>query len=105
MSLKYSDIIKNDFVNRLRMELVIDSNEYNKLCGLLRSLAVEWRHELLVDKRIVQELYVLPTIVRGVASVFAASNPSRAAEIEDLAIELDALILECLSDDVADDVA
>ena len=89
-------ILDNRFIERLR-ELVVDRCEYDALRGALVELADEWRGSPMVDKEVVQELYVLAPVARGMASILARHDPQGAREAEDMATELDALVLECLA--------
>ena len=90
-------ILSNSFLERLRTEMVVDREEYSRLCEALRELAREWRGRTLVDKEIAQDLYVLAPVAKSVADSIRAHNGDRASEIYELAVELDALVLECLS--------
>lgn len=90
-------ILDNRFILRLRNELLIDRNAFASLCADLRALAEEWREAEMVDKELVQELYILAPVTWNVGRSFVGHNPEVAAEIEDLGIELDALVLECLN--------
>ncbi len=96
MDLK-NEILSNPFLDRLRNELVLDRGAYLSLCSLLERLAKEWHTETFIDKQLVQELYALPTIVKGVADAIAVQRSDFAAELEQIAITLDGLILECLT--------
>lgn len=93
-----SDILQNNYLDKLRTELVIDKKSYEALCYSLRCLAREWKGMKSIDKRIVQELYVLAPATKNVAESVKEHNSNLAHEIEILAIELDALVLECLAD-------
>ena len=93
-----SDILQNNYLEKLRTELVIDKKSYEELCYSLRCLAREWKGMKSIDKRIMQELYVLAPVTKNVAESVREYNGSLAHEIEALAIELDALVLECLAD-------
>lgn len=90
-------ILNNKFVDKLRTEMVIDPNEYNALCQALKDLADEWKGVSHVDREVVQDLYVLPKITKSVGESLIQHQPWMAQEIEEMAIELDALILDCLA--------
>ena len=93
-----SDILQNNYLEKLRTELVIDKKSYGELCYSLRCLAREWKGMKSIDKRIVQELYVLAPVTRNMAESVKEYNSKLAQEIESLSLELDALVLECLAD-------
>ena len=90
-------ILNNKFVELLRSEIVIDQNEYQPLCDALKDLANEWVGTSFIDKELVQELYVLPQITRNVAQSLVEYQPDMSQKIEEMAMELDALILDCLA--------
>jgi len=94
----FSGILQNNYLDKLRTELVIDKKSYKELCYSLKCLAREWKGVKNIDKRIVQELYVLASVTKNVAESVKEYNSHLAHEIEELAIELDALVLECLAD-------
>lgn len=95
MSLK-DEILTNPFVERLRNEMKIDFQAFDLLCNQLVALASEWSLQPLVDKQLVQELYVLPTIIRGAADGLRGHKPDLATQLDDMAITIDGLILEAL---------
>ncbi len=94
----FSNILQNSYLDRLRIELVIDKKSYKELCYSLKCLAREWKGVKNIDKRIMQELYVLAPVTKNIAESVKEYNSHLAHEIEELAIELDALVLECLAD-------
>ena len=93
-----TEILNNNYLEKLRTELVIDKKEYEKLCDSLKCLAKEWKGIKSIDKKIVQELYVLAPVTRNMAESVKEYNSKLAQEIESLSLELDALVLECLAD-------
>ena len=93
-----TEILDNNYLEKLRTELVIDKKEYEKLCYSLKCLAKSWKGIKSIDKKIVQELYVLAQVTRNVAESVKEYNSKLAQEIEVLSLELDALVLECLAD-------
>ena len=90
-------ILNSRFIDLLRTEMVIDQNEYRPLCEALKELAEAWGGISYIDKEIVQDLYVLPQITKNVAESLTPHQPDMARKIEEMAIELDALILDCLA--------
>ena len=87
----------NRFVDLVRMELRVDESEWGNLKECLSDLAAEWHGIAEVDKDIVQDLFVLPAIVRGVADRLEEKEPGRAKDLEERATELDALVLAALA--------
>ena len=90
-------IMRNKFVERLRMELVIDENEYELLCKALKELAQEWQSKNSIDKELAGDLYVLVPIARNMAEDVARARGGLAVKhkVEEMATELDALVIEC----------
>jgi len=96
MSLK-DEILANSFVQKLRDEVKIDVESFAQLCRQLESLADEWNTQPFVDKRLVQELYALPLIISGAAEGLRGHRPDLAAQLDEMAITVDGLILEALN--------
>lgn len=88
-----AEILENEFVNKLRMELSVDEKDYAKLVSSLKALAPEWQKVSVIDKELMQDLYVLATICRNMAP----NIPEQSEQIEEMATEIDALVLECLA--------
>ena len=93
-----TEILGNNYLEKLRTEFVIDKKEYEKLCDSLKYLAKARKGAKSIDKKVVQELYVLSPVTRNMAESVKEYNSKLAQEIEALSLELDALILECLAD-------
>lgn len=93
--LKHS-ILHNRFVNCLREDGQVDDQAYQSLREALRRLADAWRGERMIDKALAQDLYVLAPITFNVAARLRDSGDPRADEVEEMAIEIDALVLDCL---------
>ncbi|HEX2079173.1 MAG TPA: hypothetical protein VHG08_15720 [Longimicrobium sp.] len=90
-------ILQNRFVERLRLEFVVDMEAYEQLCGALRALAETWRGARMIDREVAQDLYVLAPITQSMAARMREMGLSRADGVEEMAIEIDALVLGCLS--------
>lgn len=88
-----TEILQNRFVDRLRMELVIDEAEYDRLCSALKRLAEQWKPLTAIDKELMQDLYVLSSVTRNMAPELSGKT----FEVEEMATELDALVMECLA--------
>lgn len=92
-----SAILANQFLERLRNETVVDRPAFDSLCQLLRDLEQEWKSLESIDKKLAQELYVLAPVTKNMANSLVAHRPDLAREIGEMAVELDALVLNCLS--------
>jgi hypothetical protein len=90
-------ILQNEFVYRLRREKIADHQAYECLCNALRELAVDWRDASVVDKEVVDVLYVLPRVIDGAAASLAERQPELAQQLEGMALTVDNLVLDCLS--------
>ena len=92
-------ILSNQFIEKLLINTEVDEKEYVELCDILRKLAVEWKDEKYIEKEIVNLLYQIPVIVRNKYLFYSDKGYSNATidRLEDMWIELDGLILECLS--------
>jgi len=90
-------ILQNQFLGKLRNEMVVDRRAFEALCQSLRELEQEWKSASNIDKELVQELYVLAPVTRNMADSLTGHRPDLAREIAELAEELDGLVLDCLS--------
>ena len=59
------EVKNNRFIEKLRISMEIDEDEYMKLCKLLKLISEEWRDKHYIDKELVGYLYALPLIVRN----------------------------------------
>lgn len=90
-------ILQNQFLEKLRNEMVVDRKAYEALCQSLKELEQEWKNASNIDKELAQELYVLAPVTKNMADSLTGHQPHLAREISGLAVELDALVLNCLS--------
>ena len=90
-------INSNKFLNSLRIDMKIDEKAFGELVELIRELAIEWRGQDAVDKHVMQEIYVIPSIIRGASDGFRERLPSVSSRLDEMAIEVDELILEALA--------
>ncbi len=93
-------IINNGFAYKLREQLIIDRDDYKELRQLLTELAVELGKKDTVDKELVLVLYTIPQMVRNTFLSFSKNDSTMnefVSELEDIWIDLDGMILECLS--------
>jgi hypothetical protein len=86
-------ILENKFVDKLRMEMVVDEQEYGKLITALKLLAQDWKDKDYIDKELMQDLYVLAPICHNMSPEI----PNQTGRIEEMAIEIDAIVLDCLA--------
>ena len=95
-----AEVLENRFVDRLRGEMCVDQQEYDDLCAALGRLADELASEAKIDRDLALVLYSTPQMVWN--AYRQALEPDNRVEglarrLEDMWIELDALVLECLS--------
>ncbi len=89
-------LLDNQFLIRLRCELVIDQKEYESLRAGILELTRQWKGQTLVDKELAQLLYILAPVCNNMADTF----PERrewSEKVRDCAIELDGLVITCLA--------
>ena len=75
----------------------MDESAFAALCDSLRHLEGEWKNASFVDKELAQDLYVLAPVVRNVADSLRKHDGDLAQRIEGMAVQLDGLVLNCLS--------
>jgi len=89
-------ILNNKFLDRLRL-LQVDESAYSQLSSDLRQLAIIWHDASEVDKELVAELYVIVQVTQNMAKTMLQHGDTNAERVRDMAHELDALVLECLT--------
>ena len=92
-------ILENPFVDRLRIEMRVDEAAYEELSAMLTDLAAALRGVPLIDKELALVLYSIPQTVSNAMMSFDGHSPKPAiaGRLEDAWVELDALVLDCLS--------
>lgn len=95
-------ILANQFIDKVRVEMVIDDESYEELVELLKLLSKEWKDKSVIDKELALVLYSIPQMIRNSYLSFedGSSNsekPEIAQKLEDIWIDLDALVIECLT--------
>lgn len=90
-------ILANTFIERLRSELFVDTARFEELCRDLRTLATEWKDQTHVEKRVVQDLYILAPVTFAMAKTISTVRSELGDRVHEMAIELDALVLDCLT--------
>lgn len=87
------------FATNVRLTLVYEDAELDRLRRLLSELAGILRHETVIDKDLVGYLYFLPQIVRNMFLSYdgpLTGRPELFDRLEDAWVELDALVGDCL---------
>jgi hypothetical protein len=87
-------IVGNTFGRRLR-ELLVDREEFGRLCGALEELARQWRGSALVDREVASALHALSMVARDVIPILGRTDPRIKDEMEDMGIRLSSLIRAC----------
>lgn len=90
-------ILQNTFLEQLRTNMAVDRVAFESLCQALIALRQEWKHHRQIDKQLMQELYVLAPVTKNVADSLKGHNLPLYIEISEMAIKLDALVLDCLA--------
>jgi hypothetical protein len=90
-------ILRNPFIIRLR-ELRVDEDAFQELAEALRRLAAEWKGQPVIDKELASELYVVIQVMRNMLQTLRAHGSPDADRVEEMWIDLDNLVLECLVD-------
>ena len=93
------EIINNHFVEKLRVSMEIDEEEYLRLCNALKCLAEEWKNTEYIDKEVVSYLYAIPLMVRNefLSLKEVSKNNIFCDRLEDIWVELDDLVANCFS--------
>ena len=88
-------ILANQFIYDLRLKFQINEDEYLHLYHDLENLKTEWQNQTLINKELVQHLYVLLLTVAGQLQR-SEYSPSDHDRIQQLYIELENVVMECL---------
>ena len=93
-------ILSNNFVEKLRIEMVFDQEAFDSLQKDLDRLSQIQKERVSVNKELMLALYSLPLVVRNLHIELAKRNPGLelTSKLEDAWIELDHLVTECLCD-------
>jgi len=93
-------ILSNTFTDQVLGSMTFDDSAYKKLCSSLKLLASELKGCNKIDRELMLSLYSIPTIVRNMFLSFSGVEdaPDIALKLEDAWVELDALVMECLSE-------
>lgn len=93
-------ILNNSFVDKVRNDMKVDEEEYQALKEILNELIGELKKQKVIDKELALILYSMPQIIRNTFLSLKTSD-ERVSDLnnrlEDIWIELDELVIECLS--------
>lgn len=91
------EIINNRFIDKIRQNMEIDEEEYQRLCDALSRLAEEWKKVKYIDKELVHYLYYIPLVVRNefLSLKEISTNNTFCDRLEDIWIELDDFVTNC----------
>lgn len=92
-------IINNHFVNEVRVNMNFNNDEYNELVSSLEDLANHMKNKKIIDKELTLYLYTIPQMIRNAYANFDKweNKPELALRLKDAWIELDSLVINCLS--------
>lgn len=93
-------ILKNSFINKLRIKMKFDDNQYEELCNLFRKFIDVVKNDSSIDKELMVTLYSAPQVVHNIFLQFSGDNTMDEEfimKLEDAWIELDQLVIDILS--------
>lgn len=90
-------ILRNPFIVRLR-DLRVDEDAFRELAEALGRLADEWKGQPRIDRELASELSVVIQVTRNMLETLRAHGSPDAERVEEMWIDLDDLVLECLVD-------
>jgi hypothetical protein len=93
-------ILENTFVDQVRAHMTVDEAEYDRLRVALTELATSLKGCAMIDRELMLSLYSMPTMVRNAFEGFSGHDPvpEIAHRLEDIWIELDELVTDCLAE-------
>lgn len=92
-------IISNVFIDEVIIKMNFNDDEYNKLVSDLNMLSNYLKNKNIIDKELALYLYTIPQMIRNIHSHFdqLEEKPELVFKLEDAWIELDGLVINCLS--------
>ena len=92
-------IIDNGFVNNVRINMAFNDEQYNDLVSSLEELANLLKNNDSIDKELALYLYTIPQMIRNAYASFEKleNKPDLVFKLEDAWVELDSLVVNCLS--------
>jgi len=93
------EVIKNSFVDEIKTNMVFNEDAYIGLVSSLGKLSNELKDNDFIDKEFSLYLNTIPQMIRNAYVSFDGikNKPENAFKLEDAWIELDALVIDCLS--------
>ena len=94
-------LLSNTFVDKVRNQMEINDAEYQELIEILSNLSGELKSQKVIDKELALILYSMPQIIRNIFLTYEEHNGKATDfgnKLEDIWIDLDAMVLECFSD-------
>lgn len=94
-------LLSNTFVDKVRNQMEIDEAAYQELIEIMTNLSYELKSQKVIDKELALILYSMPQIIRNVFLTYEEHNGKVTKfgnKLEDIWIDLDAMVLECLID-------
>jgi hypothetical protein len=94
-------LLSNTFVDKVRNQMEIDEAEYQELIEILSNLSDLLKSQKVIDKELALILYNMPQIIRDVFLTYEEHNGKATKfgnKLEDIWIDLDAMVLECFTD-------
>ena len=92
-------ILQNPFQWRLRIDVTVDREAYQRLRDDVRRLAGETRDDRQIDKEVLQAIWGDIRVAEGTAALLRRRGrpEDEVFEVENMAIELDGILTDCLS--------
>lgn len=92
-------IIDNGFVNNVIINMVFNDEQYNDLVSSLDEVANLLKNNESIDKELALYLYTIPQMIRNAYASFekVENKPYLAFKLENAWVELDSLVINCLS--------
>ncbi|WP_312689904.1 hypothetical protein [Kosakonia sp.] len=93
------EIMTNSFVDDVCIKMDFNESEYRKLILNLKEAAIALKKEVVIDKELALYLYTIPQMIRNACASFDGKDikPKISIILEDAWIELDALVVDCLT--------
>jgi hypothetical protein len=88
-------LLSSSFVDTAR-NLEFDEVQYSRLVAALEGLAGEWAGKDLVERQVVAELFILPSVLRGSAHRLSGREVGR--RMSNAAEELETLVFRILTE-------
>jgi len=93
-------ILNNPFIDNVRIHMQVNENDYEQLRESLTLFSKHAKSQSHIDKELALVLYSMPQIIRNIYLSFKEHNIQNLEfenQLEDIWMELDRLVIECLS--------